>query len=339
MQAGDETDVIVGMGYDSTLDKKIGITLIATGFEHKDPFTKPATVKKAEPKPEKIIMTLGVEGEEKKLTEPPVQQQTLPFENADPFAPSLQEEIPAEQTVNIFSTSAPKNSFEQKKEETDEKAMEPIHFELSTEITDGLVIPEPPKQQEVKVPKSDIEENIDGIKLTEKNIQEIPASSFLSKPFNIYAESPVKSPVSIKPETEVPKLNIVEEPVVKMQAFEKPKEESEEIRPGITEKKEVSAQAKIPFEDTTGMDEADEQRRRAAERIQKLRNLSFNMNTADPNNEFESVPAYVRRNMELFGNTLTSVENFYSKYTVAKDENDDTHISSINTFLDGKKPD
>jgi cell division protein FtsZ len=63
------------------------------------------------------------------------------------------------------------------------------------------------------------------------------------------------------------------------------------------------------------------------------------MNTADPNNEFESVPAYVRRNMELFGNTLTSVENFYSKYTVAKDENDDTHISSINTFLDGKKPD
>ena len=63
------------------------------------------------------------------------------------------------------------------------------------------------------------------------------------------------------------------------------------------------------------------------------------MNSADPNNEFETVPAYIRRNMELFGNTLTSVENFYSKYTVGKDENDNSSISSINSFLDGKKPD
>ena len=30
MQAGEDTDVIVGIGYDNTLDKKIGITLIAT---------------------------------------------------------------------------------------------------------------------------------------------------------------------------------------------------------------------------------------------------------------------------------------------------------------------
>jgi cell division protein FtsZ len=89
------------------------------------------------------------------------------------------------------------------------------------------------------------------------------------------------------------------------------------------------------------MDEAEDQKRRAAERIQKLRNLSYNMNnnSADANNEFDAVPAYVRRNMELFGNTLTSVENFYSKYTVGKDENDQTQISTINTFLDGKKPD
>jgi cell division protein FtsZ len=70
-----------------------------------------------------------------------------------------------------------------------------------------------------------------------------------------------------------------------------------------------------------------------------LRNLSFNVNGTDAGGEFDAVPAYVRRNMELFGNTLTSVENFYSKYTVNKDENDKTNISTINTFLDGKKPD
>jgi cell division protein FtsZ len=66
--------------------------------------------------------------------------------------------------------------------------------------------------------------------------------------------------------------------------------------------------------------------------------LSFNVNAADPNNEFESVPAYIRRNMELFNNT-SSVENFYSNYTVKPEGNNSARISTINTFLDGKKPD
>jgi cell division protein FtsZ len=88
------------------------------------------------------------------------------------------------------------------------------------------------------------------------------------------------------------------------------------------------------------LDNAEEQRKKVAERIQKLRNLSFNINnTNDSSNDFESVPAYVRRNMEMFGNTLASVENYYSKYTVDKDENNQTQISTINTFMDGKKPD
>lgn len=87
------------------------------------------------------------------------------------------------------------------------------------------------------------------------------------------------------------------------------------------------------------LDDVEEQKRRAAERIQKLRNLSFNVNNAgDANHEFDAVPAYIRRNMELFGNTLTSVENFYSKYTVNKDDNN-SPINTLNTFLDGKKPD
>ncbi|MFX5808993.1 hypothetical protein ABTE39_19960, partial [Acinetobacter baumannii] len=40
----------------------------------------------------------------------------------------------------------------------------------------------------------------------------------------------------------------------------------------------------------------EDQRRKAAERLQKLRNLSFNLNSADNNAEFDSVPAYIRRN-------------------------------------------
>ena len=85
-------------------------------------------------------------------------------------------------------------------------------------------------------------------------------------------------------------------------------------------------------------DEAEQQKRRAAERIQKLRNLSFNVNAADPNNEFETVPAYIRRNLELY-NTISPAQDFYSSYEVKTDANNNTSISTLNTFLDGKKPD
>src|SRR5450432_2659866 len=56
-QAGDDTDVILGLGYDAALGDKIGITIIATGFEYKDPFKK--ELKTAEPvKEEKIVLPL-----------------------------------------------------------------------------------------------------------------------------------------------------------------------------------------------------------------------------------------------------------------------------------------
>jgi cell division protein FtsZ len=81
-------------------------------------------------------------------------------------------------------------------------------------------------------------------------------------------------------------------------------------------------------------------KRRTADRINKLRNISFNLSTSqDVNGEFDNVPAYVRRNMELFGNTLASVESYYSKHTVNKNENDKGEINSRNSFLEGKKPD
>ncbi|HQZ74656.1 MAG TPA: cell division protein FtsZ, partial [Chitinophagaceae bacterium] len=104
----------------------------------------------------------------------------------------------------------------------------------------------------------------------------------------------------------------------------------------------MAHQAQSPLstevEDSALQDETEEQKRRAAERLHKLRNLSFNVNAADPNNEFETVPAYIRRNMELY-NSNTQVENFYSSYEVKSDDKNQGHISTINTFLDGKKPD
>jgi cell division protein FtsZ len=165
------------------------------------------------------------------------------------------------------------------------------------------------------------------------------SGGYLARPSNIYAES--------KPEVNT-STNSAEKPVPITTASNE-QEELLELQMQIIERDDIPAadmplahQAQTPLtteaEEPAMQDEAEEQKRRAAERLHKLRNLSFNVNAADPNNEFETVPAYIRRNMELYNNN-TQIENFYSSYEVKKDQNNQTQISTINTFLEGKKPD
>ena len=87
-------------------------------------------------------------------------------------------------------------------------------------------------------------------------------------------------------------------------------------------------------------DEAEELKRKAAERLQQLRNLSFNVNAADPNNEYEHVPAFIRRNLQEHQALHSPAEKFYSSITVKSEEgSSQAYLSSLNSFLDGKKPD
>src|SRR4026208_382223 len=73
-QAGEDTDVILGLGYDSALENKIGITLIATGFEHKNPFDKKEPAKSEDKPAEKIVMTLSMSDDQKKIYQQPAFQ-------------------------------------------------------------------------------------------------------------------------------------------------------------------------------------------------------------------------------------------------------------------------
>lgn len=167
-----------------------------------------------------------------------------------------------------------------------------------------------------------------------------PATGFLKKPTMIYVETEEESIPEIKAEekpveTPVQQLHIVkdEEESFDMQLVEKKEQPTAE--------KELRADQNVHLassEEPPVTDEAEEQRKKAADRLQKLRNLSFNIHGSDPNNEFDTVPAYLRRNLELY-NTISPAENFYSNYTVQSDENNQAQINTINTFLDGKKPD
>lgn len=343
MQAGEATDVIVGMGYDPTLDKKIGITLIATGFEHKDPFSKPAPAKQVVVKEEKIVMVLG---EDEKPAVPVQLQQPVAEIVKDPFEPHLQEPV-AEEIISFVSEE--KHTVFYAEDDTVVEETETVHFELSVELPENVapVAKQEIVEEEVVAPKTEMEELVSFV-VSEQPTQPV-ANRYggLHKPSNIYATT-IEQVVAEKPEAPKP-VEVSENPAPAPTPAPAPqlfvKEEEEEMQLVMREafvpetpQHPIPVQAAMPQEEEY-LDESEEQKRRAAERIQKLRNLSFNMNTTDPNNEFDSVPAYIRRNMELFGNTITSVENFYSKVTVGKDSNNQTQLSTINTFLDGKKPD
>jgi len=346
-QAGENTDVIKGIGFDAGLGDKLGVTIIATGFDHKDPFKQAPAPKQEpvkQPEPEKIVMTLGVLGEEQKLyptreaVQPIVMEQmALPLEEKDPFAPTLTVEPVAQQHIVMEpeQNSAP---------EIEENTI--LHFELSTDLSETIV-PTPSNFSEKTTTNDVVSATPQSLPEASKPyVQHVPnapqqeGTYILKRPSNIYAGPDyVKPSASESMETTPPSPNHSHEPEMGMQLVMK-----DDVPEAADEAPAIQAQStsshKLPVEEPAPLDDAEDQKRKAAERIQKLRNLSYNLNSADPNNEFETVPAYIRRNMELFGNnTLASVENFYSRATVDKNDKDQTNISTINTFLDGKKPD
>jgi cell division protein FtsZ len=360
-QAGPDTDVILGLGYDESLGDDISVTIIATGFEQKLPFGETKPVESKSIQEEKIMFTLDIApkpiAEPMKLIveEPAVEieevheEEELEEVELTDAVPTIElvteEQIVEDKVVEIVS-------LEEEKPIVIEFDLGPTSLSdhLSEEIMEEPLTVKEPSQDEIAAIKEDILERTTG---------------FLVKPAVIYAEEvaevhPIiaEEPViAASPEVEetLPEevISVVEEaPVSIVQSVEEAPEEEEMMQIVYHDEVEALAPAFVPVAEEpvipaatqvdspmAAFDEAEAQKLRAAERLYKLRNLSFNFNAADPNNEYDSIPAYVRHNLQVHNTTLASVEKFYSSYSVGTDEQNNTQISTINTFLEGKKPD
>lgn len=316
-QAGEHTNVIMGLGYDNTLGEKIGITIIATGFEHKDPFgqTEP---KKEVVKEEKIILTLDGNPVKQKDTPPPV------METIDPMAPTI---IEVAENKNILDLVAATPVIPQK------AGKEILQLEITSLSSSSPQSVEKSTSSSAVTSYEPDPNRFDNNTTKNKEASTTPTSGgYLSKPSNIYAEEPEQSSNSVEEPSQIQHHPSSDGNMDEMHIVIKDSSAADEPLVQTTQSESYSV------EEPAMQDEAEEQKRRAAERLNKLRNLSYSSNPADSANEFETVPAYVRRNFHL-KDALASVEKFYSNYTVKKDENDQTQISTINTFLDGKRPD
>ncbi|MFI5195516.1 MAG: cell division protein FtsZ [Chitinophagales bacterium] len=258
-QAGDNCDVILGMGHDPNLKEKIAVTVIATGFNHKDINVDfPARTNE----PEKIIVKLGdiqpvadiLIADAKPVIKQPESMTPVLVE-----MPVMQYNTAEQKPVEIF-VAEPVQQYTQPVAETPAPVTEPT----------------PVFAQE------------------EKSVNGIPMQLVIRN------EEPVK-----------------EDPTMKIGARVLTQDELEE---------------KKRFE---------EQKKALEDRAERLRRMSFNIKGTESSDEMEAVPAYMRKNTKL-DNQAASSDSYYSGYTVGvhdHDANPQAAIQTINTFLDGKKPD
>lgn len=371
-QAGDETDVILGLGFDNSLGSEISITLIATGFERNDPFSSTnSNAKKAEDDrvvlqleaPVQPIVSIPLTKEIEKVIDNQVEERILlPIEeklntelveqvenkvevNAVAKVEANEQNPVIQFTVTEKNTTPTETVAVQSEEKPTNEA--PIFFEISSSV-DQLPIVEFEFQEAVvntEMPKAEtIEEPAQiSAKIESANIEEsAPISGgYLAKPTQIYVVEEVKQQVQntvnvIEEEIKAP-INLqssLESAETNFTIFEKETVEVKNVAP-ITSVVSVNDMSN---ENSAIPDESEDLRRRANERLAKLRNLSFNTGSTDPNSEYDTVPAYLRRNMEKQVQ-IADVETFYSHYTVKNNSENQIELNTINSFLDGKKPD
>ncbi len=261
-QAGDGCDVILGMGHDPNLEDKIAVTVIATGFNHKE---LPDELPLRRNEPEKIFIPLSGAPAPTAATESVVPASRP----ADLMAPTL---VEMPQTKSSLTDIKP--AFPQATEKRElfmlgaEEA--PVSEPANTAQPEAMT-----KQEE--------------------------------------AEEAGQNTISMVIRNEEPA-----------------KEESLKIGSHYLTPEELEEKRRF-----------EEQKRALEERAERLRRLSFNIKGTESPDELENVPAYVRQKVEL-DNSVASAEKFYSGYSVGVNEQQkgqQASIQTINTFLDGKKPD
>lgn len=274
-QAGDNCDLIMGVGHDPSLGEKISVTVIATGFNHKE--VKPGSMPTRK-EAQKVVLTLGETAPEDFISTNAGHSAAPNMDND--MSPRLVEQM-------VFD---PKPAFPRSQEETSTT-------QLSELKPLPLTIQEHSPTERYKM------------ELSEK-----PAAT--ANTSNLGSSMQLQQEENMRPDRNMPA-------------------QPTDATAGSTQ---TSRKPQLSPEEQEEQDRFEEQKRLLEERAERLRKLSFNINGGDTD-EVENIPAYMRRTtpaMDKGG----SQDKYYSGYSVGVNENDGQgSIQTINTFLDGKKPD
>ncbi len=240
---------------------------------------------------------------------------------------SLEDKI----SVTIIATGFHYDEFNIEKKTVAQKKQEPIIVALGDEnaaaklANNKIDKPEEPKDPYAPtLNDSTAHYNSPAENIARKQPKEMnPKNSFkLELPSNEAQEKPVQKSIETNPHGfEL----IIKDEEEENKNQEGPETEIIKIGERILTKEEIEERRQF-----------EEQKRKLEERAERIRRMSFNIH--EDEEEIESIPAFMRKNIDL-DFTDKSTESFLSGYSVKDDTNEKGEISTINTFLNGKKPD
>ena len=363
-EAGNNANIIMGVGEDEQLGESIAVTIIATGFNEE----QQNGILNIEAK--KIIHSLDGEHKlERDLTQKPVEifqtkiespvefnEEKIIFELIEEEIESTEDEF-VQQITNVVSDIS----------ENELIAMN--HFIRNLDVTFEIVSPlndidfnvATPEVLEMKVVEPIIDENLKQVQVEEEQITftfDIPTVKLETTEtidesrvvFDLSAEArdiEVNEHVQFVPVTELNEGGIikysleeymeVENDLLNSKPVAKVVEEpiAEELKITMKQMETEKPQSFVnQFEDVSPVEMSIEEtlKHRADERRRKLKEFNYKFhNNPSRVDEMEKEPAYKRHGIDLSNNTPTN--NASSRMSLGTDSNDDLQIRSNNSFL------
>lgn len=326
-EAGNTADIIFGVGTDPELGDAISVLVVATGFAAED--------QKYAGHPEKIRLSLD-------------DVPTLPKTNREsPFVSKNQQDVTPEtplksETKNVFflndtpEADTPKNTAQLFAEEGNvallEEKEEMILFqEENLSIEQSQPSLEVPQQEEGVLDLFTFEEEeiIEAQSFSFETEQSASAGLFTEESISFSApekEEDISFLVEEKTETieplvsEIPQL-IEDRPVEFTFSFTK---EAEVIKPSFQGKKEETLVSDLPLENPVDIKQEREEFKiiekpqvvdRVQERRNKLQEFNSRYQTTESDNEFETIPAFKRKNINIHqeSHSQQQISNFLTE--------------------------
>lgn len=369
-QAGEDCDLILGMGYDEDLGEEISITVIATGFKTNDTKTSFEDVHQAK---NKVVVSL--ETVDQTPTQPTVEKENATsrgeentdegiiekmdltptaFEVEPPAIPNLsaiqhgfggiRSEISEENETVELSTSDIQDEAMSYEPLLEEMTMTVVNEQdVASEMTEEINLDSPEMSSESS---TETETVINEVALAPEEIT--PETTEVQDEFTLVEKEgeveeeeiifEVTNPLSVSETTE----EVTHTPDAMETSMEEEVEESIEndfvTIHGITLSRKKGNRVMTDYELEQEAN-FELQKRAFDERASRLRSLSFNVNQPETQQEDEEIPAYQRNNVNLDDHPNSEDEHISGTQVSDKKNTLDSNISTLNNFLNGDYPD
>jgi len=315
-QAGQTADIIMGIGNDPELGSSVSVTVIATGFKTNDVTT--ATPSRNDDKVvfkleenEKVAAASIHEAPAPRMEEPVaeivnslepvliIRDEVKPVENVQPVATTIQED----RTV-VYSLEGA--VIETKTEVATQVTMEGLNtFVNELEDEESMESADEFYGESFNESSEELTEELDEVTPIYQELEIHTDELEFEVALDGSSDETTVTEFFFNEEVEVPvMLNLDDEPVAST----------------------VTTQAEE-------MSKEEEMYKRSRERILRLKELNYKMNTPGGINDLEREPAYKRRNVTL-ENVPNSADSNISRLTLSMDDNDrNPEIRANNSFL------